>query len=84
MRILDRYTVRQLVPAWIWCLLVFLFLSCLIDLFEHLDEILRYHISLATLAKYYLNFVPFVFVRASPLALLMASAFVATRLARYQ
>ena len=41
MRILDRYAVRQLVPVWLWCLCVFLFLSCVIDLFEHLDEILR-------------------------------------------
>ena len=50
MRILDRYAVSQLLPVWIWCLCVFLFLSCLIDLFEHLDEILRYHIPLETVA----------------------------------
>ena len=84
MRILDRYAVRQLVPVWIWCLTVFVFLSCLIDLFEHLDEILRYHIPGATVLQYYLNFVPFVFVKASPLALLLATAFVATRLTRHQ
>ena len=84
MRILDRYVVKQLLPVWIWCLLVFLFLSCLIDLFEHLDEILRYHIPAETVLQYYLNFVPLVFVRASPLALLLGGAFVATRLSRYQ
>ena len=84
MRILDRYVVRQLLPAWSWCLAVFVFLSCLIDLFEHLDEILRYRIPVETIAYYYLNFVPLVFVHASPLALLLAAAFVATRLARYQ
>lgn len=84
MRILDRYSARQLIPVWIWCLTVFTFLSCLIDLFEHLDEILRYHIPAATVLEYYLNFVPFVFVKASPIALLLATAFVATRLARYQ
>jgi LPS export ABC transporter permease LptG len=67
-----------------WCLTVFIFLSCLIDLFEHLDEILRYHIPWGTVLQYYLNFVPLVFVRASPLALLLASAFISTRLARYQ
>ena len=63
---------------------MFLFLSCLIDLFEHLDEILRYHIAAETVLKYYLNFLPLVFVRASPLALLLAAAFIATRLSRYQ
>jgi lipopolysaccharide export system permease protein len=84
MRILDRYAISQLIPVWLWCLSVFLFLSCLIDLFEHLDEILRYRIPLETVAQYYLNFMPLVFVRASPLALLLASAFVASRLSRHQ
>ena len=84
MRILDRYAVKQLLPVWLWCLCVFLFLSCVIDLFEHLDEILRYHISAETVARYYLNFLPLVFVKASPLALLLGSAFVASRLSRHQ
>ena len=84
MRILDRYAVRQLLPVWLWCLVVFLFLSCLIDLFEHLDEILRYHVHVRTLLQYYADFLPLVFVRASPLALLLGSAFVATRFSRHQ
>ena len=84
MRTLDRYLARQLIPVWIWCILVFVFMSCLIDLFEHLDEILRYRIHLRTILAYYLNFVPLVFVRASPLALLLSCAFVTMRLVRYQ
>ena len=84
MRILDRYAARQLFPAWLWCLLVFVFLTCLIDLFEHLDEIQRYHIAAQTVLEYYLNFIPFVLVRASPLALLLGGAFIAGRLCRYQ
>jgi lipopolysaccharide export system permease protein len=84
MRILDRYAARQLIPVWIWCLTVFVFLSCLIDLFEHLDEILRYHIPAMTVLRYYLNFTPLVFVRASPLALLFSAAFVGSRLTRHQ
>lgn len=84
MRILDRYAVRQLIPVWIWCLAVCLFLSCIIDLFERLDEILRLHIPLKTVVEYYANFLPFVFVRAAPLALLLSAAFVASRLSRHQ
>ena len=84
MRILDRYVVRQLIPVWIWCVIVFLFLSCLIDVVEHLDDILRYHIKARVVVQYYLNFAPLVFVRACPIALLFAAAFVATRLCRHQ
>ena len=84
MKILDRYQTRQLFPAWLWCLLIFVFLSILIDLFEHLDEILRYAIPFHTILQYYVNFIPIIFVRACPLALLLSTAFIATRLVRYQ
>ncbi len=84
MRIFDRYIVKQLLPAWVWCLVIFLFLSCLIDLFGHLDEILRYQITAKTILKYYACFLPLVFVRASPIALLFATAFISQRLTRYQ
>ncbi|MBI2093184.1 MAG: LptF/LptG family permease [Candidatus Omnitrophica bacterium] len=84
MRLLDRYVARQVVPVWVWCLVVFIFLSCLIDLFEHLDEILRYHISTQILWQYYLSFIPIIFVRAAPLALLLSCAFISMRLSRNQ
>jgi len=84
MRILDRYAVRQLLPVWLWCLFVFVFLSCLIDLVEHLDEILRYHIPFEVIVTYYANFIPLVAVRTCPLAILFSAAFVASRLARHQ
>ena len=80
MRILDRYVAKQLLPVGIWCLIVFILLTCLIDLFGRLDEILRYHIAAKTVIDYYVNFVPTVFVLACPLALLLAAAFVAMRL----
>ncbi|MBI4004031.1 MAG: LptF/LptG family permease [Candidatus Omnitrophica bacterium] len=84
MRILDRYVARQLLPVGLWCLIVFLLLTCVIDLFGRLDEILRYRIAAKTVLEYYVNFLPTVFVRACPLALLLGSAFVAMRLARHQ
>lgn len=84
MRTIDQYLARQVVPVWLWCIVVFVFMSCVIDLFEHLDEILRYRIPLGTVVTYYLNFLPLVFVKASPLALLFSAAFVTLRLVRHQ
>ena len=84
MRILDRYVAKQLLPVGLWCLIVFILLTCLIDLFGRLDEILRYHIAAKTVIDYYVNFVPTVFVLACPLALLFSASFVAMRLARHQ
>ena len=84
MRILDRYETQQLAPVSIWCLLVFVSITILIDLFEHLDEILRYAIPASVVGRYYLNLAPMVLVQACPLALLLSTAFVATRLVRHQ
>lgn len=84
MRILDRYVARQIWPVWCWCLAIFVFLSCLIDLFGHLDEILRYHVPARTVAAYYLNFTPLVIVKASPFALLIGASFLTMRLTRHQ
>ena len=84
MRTVDRYLSRQVIPVWVWCIVVFIFVGCLIDLFEHLDEIIRYQIPVQTVVEYYASFMPLVFVQASPLALLLSCAFIATRLVRYQ
>ena len=84
MRILDRYAVKQLIPVTVWCVCVFLLLSCMIDLFGHLDEILRYHVAMKTILEYYLQFLPLVFVKSAPFALLLSTSFVAMRLSRYQ
>lgn len=83
MRILDRYATRQLIPVWLWCLVVFVFVSVLIDLFGHLEEILRYRLPLHTVLHYYANFTPLVVVKASPLALLLSTSFVAMQLVRH-
>lgn len=83
MRILDRYVVRQLLPAWLWCLFVFICLASFVDLFGRLDEIVRYRIPAETIGRYYLHFLPIIFVQASPLALLLATAFVTLRLCRH-
>ncbi|MBI4314053.1 MAG: LptF/LptG family permease [Candidatus Omnitrophica bacterium] len=72
MKILDRYTVRQLIGPLIWCFCLFLVLYLVIDLFGHLDEILRFKVPLRILAKYYGAMIPVIFVQVAPFACLMA------------
>ena len=62
MRILDRYVARQVIPVWIWCMLIFVFLSILIDLFGHLEEFLHYQVPVNMIGRFYLNFAPLVIV----------------------
>lgn len=75
MRILDRYVLRSVLGLFIGCLLTFLFLYIIIDLFSHLDEILKNKVALTILAQYYLAFLPVIFVQVTPVACLLATLY---------
>lgn len=82
MRILDRYLFAQTLPVLLWCLVSFVSLTVMIDLFGHLDEILRLHLDGPILLAYYANFSPEVIVRTLPVAVVLATAFTLGRLTR--
>ena len=71
MRILDRYILNSMVKLFIGCILAFLLLYVVIDVFSHLDEILKNKTSIELLLIYYLNFLPVIFVQIAPFACLM-------------
>ncbi|MCM8762815.1 MAG: LptF/LptG family permease [Candidatus Omnitrophica bacterium] len=75
MRILDRYILKSMWDTFIGCILLFLFLYIIIDLFSHLDELLKQKVALEILIKYYLAFLPIIFVQISPVACLLATVY---------
>ena len=72
MKILDRYLARSFLIPFAICILTFSSIAIVIDLFNRLDEILKFRPPLPLLLNFYLNFIPFTFVQASPVALLAA------------
>lgn len=64
------------------CLLTFLFLYIIIDVFSHLDEILKQHISLSILRHYYLAYLPIIFVQVAPIACLLSTLYTFAKLNR--
>jgi len=72
MRILDRYILKTTLQVFITCLLTFFFLYVIVDIFSHLDEILKQHIDLVLLGQYYLSYLPIIFVQITPMACLLA------------
>lgn len=72
MRILDRYTAKAIAATFTGCVTVFLFLYIIVDLFSHLDDILKEKIALAALSGYYLSFLPLMFIQVAPMACLLA------------
>lgn len=82
MRILDRYILKSILGLFFTCLLTFLFLYIVIDLFSHLDEILKNKVAFDILLKYYLSYLPIIFVQVVPIGCLLATLYTFANLNR--
>ena len=75
MRILDRYILKTTLSLLISCLLTFLFLYVVIDIFSHLDEILKQRVDIIIMLRYYAAYLPIIFVQVVPIACLLATLY---------
>lgn len=82
MRILDRYILKSVLALFFQCLLTFLFLYIIVDVFSHLDEILKQQVSLDILGQYYLAYLPIIFVLVAPIACLLSTLYTFGKLNR--
>ncbi len=80
MRILDRYIFRSVLAVFLLCLLTFVFLYVIIDLFAHLDVILKMKSGPELLLRYYASYLPFIFVQITPFSCLLSVLYAFARL----
>jgi len=82
MRILDRYIIKSVLGLFFGCLLTFFTLYIVVDIFSHLDDILKQHTQLGILLQYYLSYLPIIFVQVTPMAGLLATLYTFGKLNR--
>ncbi len=80
MRILDRYILKSVLYIFISCIFVFLFLYVVIDLLSNLEDILKQRATFILLLRYYLSYLPVMFVQVSPFACLISTVYTFGRL----
>jgi lipopolysaccharide export system permease protein len=83
MRILDKYIIKNFLVPFFYCLILFIFLYIIIDLFGHLDEILKYGIPLLALQEYYLSMIPFIIMHTAPVASLISTIYTISTMNKY-
>jgi lipopolysaccharide export system permease protein len=83
MCILDHYILKKFLAALLACIFIFLFLYIIVDIFGHLDEIIKQKTSLNLLKRYYLYYLPIIFVQVCPIACLLACIFTLSGLNRH-
>lgn len=82
MRIIDRYILKSIMKLFFLCLLTFLLLYVIIDVFSNLDDILKQHVPVKILLQYYLTYLPVIFVQVSPVSSLLATLYTFGKLNR--
>jgi len=80
MRILDRYIIKSVISIFFTCVFVFLFLYVIIDILSTLEDILKHHFEILLLIKYYLLYLPIMFVQVAPFACLLSTLYTLGRL----
>ena len=75
MRILDRYILKSVIYIFVSCIFVFLFLYVIIDVLTNLDDIIKHQATLTLLVRYYLTYLPVMFVQVSPFACLLSTVY---------
>lgn len=80
MRVLDRYLGIMFIFVFIGALFVFFSLYIVIDLFSHLDEILKSKLALEHLRLYYLAFMPKIFIEMAPISALLSLVYTLSQL----
>lgn len=83
MKIIDRYITREFIMPFFYCLFVFISLYIVIDLFSRLEDILKHHVEITILLQYYAAFLPIIFVRTAPIAVLLSTLYVLGNLSKY-
>lgn len=72
MKLIDKYLLRSLAGPLLYCLLAFVMIFIVFDLFDNLPEFLEGKTPLLLIAKYYAILLPSVVVQIVPVSLLLA------------
>ncbi len=80
MKILDRYLIKKFLLPLVYCLFLFILLYVIMDIFGHLDEILRNKVPVGILFQYYSSFTPLIFVQTVPIASLLSIVYMLSAL----
>lgn len=83
MKIIDRYIVRGFLGPFLWCLLLFNVMAVIIDIFSFIDNIVKYKIPGASIAAFYVYYLPTIFIQVTPMAVLLSSIFVLSNLNKH-
>ncbi len=83
MKIIDRYLIRGFAGPLVWCILVFVLMAVIIDIFSFIDDIVKFKIPLASIISFYVYYTPTIFLQVVPMAVLLSTIFLLSNLNKH-
>ncbi len=80
MKIIDKYMVRGFLGPFIWCLLLFIVMAVIIDVFSFIDDIVKFKIPITSIIAFYVYYIPTIFIQVIPMAALLSTIYVLSNL----
>src|ERR1700744_2853852 len=81
-KVIDRYIIRKYLGTFVFTLGIFIVISVVFDISEHLDNFLSHHATVSQIAfQYYAGFIPFYMNYLSPLINFLAVIFFTAKMA---
>ena len=83
MKIVDKYIIKGFLGPFLWCLLLFIIMAVIIDIFSFIDDIVKYKIPFASIAAFYVYYCPTIIIQATPMAVLLSVIYVLSNLNKH-
>ena len=74
---------RGFIGPIVWCLFVFIVMAVIIDIFSFIDDIVRFKIPGASIAAFYVYYIPTIFLQVAPMAVLLSTVFLLSNLNKH-
>jgi len=80
--LLDRYTLKNFLQPFLFCLLAFASLWMLMDIINNMKEFQEAKVPVGVMIGFYFDLAPYIYVLATPAALLLGVLYALTRMSR--
>lgn len=83
MKIIDKYMIRGFLGPFLWCLLLFIVMAIIIDIFSFIENIVNFKIPLLSIIAFYVYYTPTIFLQVAPMAALLSTIYLLSNLNKH-
>lgn len=83
MKILDRYILKKFLSSYIFVVLILIAVTVVIDITEKSDDFMQHQLSFHQIARYYVDFIPWIANLVTPITVFIAAVFVTSKMASH-